>query len=146
MRKIKFRAWDKKNKCWYEPTHGAYRGELFELLVGFSGDLSAHTMAGLEHESMFPGRFILQQYIGRHDKNGKEIYEGDIVDGYLCGKGVVEWFDELGWDGGGSKHPGFYCHKWFEFGDEGNMEYHSGFDNVRVIGNIYDTPQLIPPD
>jgi hypothetical protein len=65
MREIKFRAWDTEvgqdgpiNTMWYED------------------DVCAHEDTwNIGH---FPGNAIMQ-YTGLHDKNGKEIYEGDIV-------------------------------------------------------------------
>jgi len=75
------------------------------------------------------------QFTGLHDRNGKEIYEGDI----LKGGAVVGWFNELTWDGGGSNHPGFYCAEWLAW--ESELSYHYLFDEeTEVIGNIYESP------
>ena len=82
------------------------------------------------------------KFTGLTDCNGKEIYDGDVVkihEGHFL-NAVVSWFDDLTWDSGGSSHPGFYCKEWLE-NDE--LDYHSGFYNVIVIGNIYENPELI---
>jgi hypothetical protein len=83
MLKKKFKAWDKENNCWYEPVYKAYNNELWELLLNFRGELDAHSIDNgrpiLIHESMFPNRYEVIQFIGHCDKNNIEIYEGDIV-------------------------------------------------------------------
>ena len=99
MRKIKFRAWDKK--------HMAYQG---------TPDLETL------HSFMFHyGDKILMQYTGLTDKNGKEIYEGDIV---KWGK-IIEKVEMK--DGCWSMVLGTIVEEF----------------NLEVIGNIYENPELI---
>lgn len=74
------------------------------------------------------------QFIGILDKNGKEIYEGDIVEYTTCYFGnekrhrkVVEWesFDSD------------------DFGEPHNIGYFNLSEYMEVIGNIYDNPELL---
>lgn len=71
------------------------------------------------------------QFTGLTDKNGKKIFEGDIIScGYLC-----DFFVEY------SEEDAEY---WANFGDSiGSL--HTYFDPKRatVIGNIYDNPELM---
>lgn len=87
----------------------------------------------------YPDMYILMQYTGLKDKNGKEIYEGDIC--FLIG--TEEWEDKkemLGirkvvWS---NLDCSFYYYPFIpiNFG---------GFKSVEVIGNIYENPELINP-
>ena len=110
MREIKFRAWNTWKKEMIKVNQWSFDG-------------------GMED-------FILMQYTGLKDKNGKEIYEGDVVtDKYGC-KYKVGFFTDLNWDDGGSIHSGFYV-------SNGGLDYNVGFDKLTVIGNIYSNPDLI---
>ena len=77
------------------------------------------------------------QYTGLIDKNGKKIWEGDILEGHLDDKfpedvtrEKVIWH-ENGWK---TEEPG--CD---------NKEYLDEFDteNFEIVGNVYDNPELL---
>ena len=111
MREIKFRAWDKENEVMIYP-----KGILFDgRVVNFSCGI-------LEP---FEG-YELMQYTGLKDKNGKEIYEGDIVKHAIWGD-VYEIMFEDG---------GFYVLSSYDF--QTINEY-----PLEVIGNIFQDGDLL---
>lgn len=115
MRELKFRAWNKKEKV---------MTSYFSLQeIMYEGD-------GYTYYTI--NNFILMQYTGLKDKNGKEIYEGDIMDGYE-GRQVVKWSEDVGIG--------------FGFIWEPVKEYSesiTGFiDEYEVIGNIYENKELL---
>ena len=70
------------------------------------------------------------QSTGLKDKNGTEIYEGDIVKNIYDEIYVVKWFD-----------AGFHLEEKYNGGFD-YFELHFG-DNKEVIGNIYENPELL---
>lgn len=123
MREIKFRAWDKKRKTMNYTD---------DFLVRFNGDVVKECEVEFTHEIdiLTVDDCILMQYIGLKDKNGKEIYEGDILEQYgSIGKVIYE--DDrfyVDWD----KEPGRVG--LFEGCTRGRN---------KIIGNIYENPELL---
>ena len=111
MRKIKFRAWDKND------------GEMIGWLM-----LREYTAKWLDNNIVIP-----MQYTGLHDKNGKEIYENDIIKI----EGWSEPIQQVIFNRGG------FCT--IRLGEESasfahDIKYAEG---SVVIGNIYENPELI---
>jgi len=121
MRTIRFRGFNAKNNQWLYGSHIINRGKHFVAPDEFADD---KTWEDYEVETETVGQFT-----GLHDKNGREIYEGDIVRHDENGECFVVVYDA----------PEF-CYKDNSFGYR-FMVYTS--ELITVIGNIHDNPELL---
>lgn len=134
MRQIKFRAWDKENKNMLYPKPLSP----IKFMLSFSGEFGWFDLDKQMWSGIIPKRYYeLMQYTGLKDKNGTEIYEGDIVDLAGLMTGVIS-FEEgcfgVEWSRKGQRMRGLK----FE-----PFKSHGALRSLVVIGNIYEDPHLL---
>lgn len=127
MREIKFRAWDKTDKEMVDYFHiQSNNGSV--TVYEYSAD--AFEDQRLPEDATDHIDYILMQYTGLKDKNGKEIYEGDIV--------VTH-----GWQGAiEMSHTGAYVIAQGSFKELLHDYVYNKWD-IEVIGNIYEDKELL---
>jgi len=116
MREIKFRAWHRDNKCWLDSICVYSDGSWSGSLVGERGEVSGYDERECE----------LMQYTGLKDKNGKEIYEGDILKTSTSNEQVM-------WD----SKDGLWCF------NERCPVYFADINQREVIGNIWENRDML---
>ena len=148
-RDIKFRAWQKYHKTMLEVLDiGFEDGEVNSLKVKYPEDTIPNVVIYKKNDEKFwlDDCIKLMQYTGLEDKNGRKIYEGDIVSSYAqtgkeSSRSIIVWEDEESSSGWNIKViKDFYPPK-----QEGCIISISRNDvmDYEVIGNIYENPELL---
>ena len=122
MRKIKFRAWDKDAR----------------KMTTHDGDFSKHIRIGLDGTLYWEGRdmsrdFVITRFTGLTDKNGVEIYEGDIC------RDSLGWVFKVVWDSDNARFLG----QQEKLRGDTYICYVGRIPAVEVIGNLFDNPELL---
>ncbi|WP_349535177.1 YopX family protein [Leuconostoc citreum] len=130
MREIKFRAWNKVNKRYYQDVQDTYDetvGDSFQDV--------------LQNEDL-----VVEQYAGLKDVNGIEIYEGDVLQPVrVCPDFLNIAPSKIG-KAFLVKSGNYVFGKWIArlIGDKGYSvsDYYFG-NELNIIGNIHEQPELL---
>lgn len=132
MKNIKFNCWDKKRKKYSETCNMSeyyfitFDGRIVSYAIGFPDKLKTYEEKDYE----------MLLYTGLKDKNGREIFEGDIIksENHIPKTYIVE-FIEGGFCG---THPNIK-----DFPIDINHFYDSTGCMIEVIGNKFENPELM---
>jgi len=142
-RQLKFRIWDRQSKRFVDNSAGthcasrwlidAFTGRPADFVVSFEdpefGSLSEGEDYYIEGTKVVKEpRYVVQQWTGLKDLNGKEIYEGDFLSPVAYHKHLeVKWISELD------------EHDWTGW----NIGYTEEMGKKTVIGNVFENPELL---
>lgn len=129
-REIKFRAWLKPR--WDDDEDAGKMYYDVQNSYDTLGDVKPYDIMNSFDQWLDDEVAIVEQYTGLKDKNGKEVYEGDIVKGDM-GVFEVKWYDLVAQ---------------FMFRPNMSMKYHPPFTSTQlevmeVIGNIHENGELL---
>lgn len=123
-RVIKFRAWNKRKSAMYlSPNEIHHLGSWFDAhLPGSLADVD---------------NIVIMQFTGLSDKNGNDIYEGDIMS-YTSSLNGRTYFGRVIYTGGL-----FALSQRYPNGISDEIEYLFTRTHYEIIGNVFDNPKLI---
>lgn len=137
-RPIEFRAWDETNRVMHYDFQFFTSGDGGNDWICFSSDKEQRDTTSHPHWIVFKNpyfrqQFHIMQFTGLLDKNGKKIFEGDIVE-----------FPD------GSQWKVYFAQGVAQFRyetlDESGFKDMSDGDNCEIIGNVFENPELLPHD
>ena len=145
QREIKFRAWDRTTQKFAVGQLAVlFNSGIVHCPYGTGGDKDWEYKN--EKTDGIPN-LILMQFTGLLDKNGKEIFEGDVIETDATNPDrkivSIEWMDK--WEG---KWNGHLAAGWGVRYKDGQLEMLANAqlhpeNNYEIIGNIWENPELI---
>ena len=142
MKEIKFRAWDRDKRqleYQFDKTICAEDGLEFNLICFRFMDGGMPVITTFATCLKYTQRYILNQFTGLKDKNGVEIYEGDVLTPNYGGNRVVR-FGSINIEDnemyGSNDCVGFYLY-------DGLPCHMDNQDEFEVIGNRFENPELM---
>lgn len=146
-REIKFRAWDNENKYMVTSKQGVFTALRNSMNIVRQDDGYYN-----DGDLLKPNKekYSLMEFTGLHDKNGKEIYEGDIIEfsydvftgnfDTKVGRGTIEFIDGAFYikpfEIEGRKVKDTDNEEWF-------LLYTVNTDTLEVIGNVHENLELL---
>ena len=142
MREIKFRVWDN------EQHFMLYDNDNILTNLGYLIKSGKNITWGEWFKKNYyeiindPADYIIMQYVGLKDKNGKEIYEGDIV------QGISYEYEEMAH---ANREVPFYARIKYDLKycrfivccEDGDILDLCEEEKLEIIGNIYENPELM---
>ncbi len=141
-RTIKFRAWDKKLEKWVDGSKEGFN--LFGECTLIGRILEDHYYTHNVFENLYNDVEVVQ-YTGLKDKNGKEVYEGDVLEyvGYKCPACwrdidiIANLYYEIKWN---NEYAGF---EGYDNKTKDTICSDEWVTSMKIIGNIYENPELL---
>jgi len=151
MRKIRFRAWSKIEKKMYNLELWQFKKEDVKIFaevmqyIGLNDNTKFNDLTREEQIAfMRENKYSTAQEAKKHWK-GKEIYEGDVLQGDVCTSPPSHYKKEIevveyDVDEGGYL-PFVHTHDRCTYDICGGCKFPT--NNIKIIGNIYENPELI---
>jgi hypothetical protein len=119
MREIKFRCWDINRRRFFTNLEDVFINDIGETYA-----------LDFENQLLKKSNLIVQIYTGLEDNSGVEVYEGDIIKEDDILYEVLNLWDIMALDSGTLF----------------NYRFSGDFSNSKIIGNIYENPELLEGD